>query len=121
MAKGDSLKKFKSEQKEKTTELLEKIIDELQTAGEKVTVSKVATLSGLSRANIYANYKNLFDNSTPIESKTDNKELRQVVKEKDNALHTLRQENKLLKEVNIKLMDQLVAMKILVDNYKTNF
>ena len=116
MAKGDSLKKFKIQQKEKTTELLEKIIEKLQVAGEKVTVSKVATLSGLSRANIYANYKDLFDKSAPIESKTDNKELRQVLKERDNALHNLRQENKALKEANIKLMNQLVMMKILVDN-----
>ncbi len=116
MAKGDSLKKFKSEQKEKTTELLQTIIEELQASGEKVTVSKIATLSGLSRANIYANYKSLFESSAPIESKTDTKELYQVLKEKDNALHTLRQENKALKEANIKLMDQLVMMKILVDN-----
>ena len=116
MPKGDSLKKFKTQQKEKTTKLLEKIIDELQVAGEKVTVSKVATLSGLSRANIYANYKSLFDKSTPIESKPDNKELRQVLKERDNALHNLRQENKALKRANIKLMDQLVMMKISVDN-----
>lgn len=116
MAKGDSLKKFKSEQKEKTTELLETIIDELQAAGEKVTVTKVATLSGLSRANIYANYKNLFDKSAPIESKTDNKELHQVLKKKDNTLHILRKENKALKEANIKLIDQLVMMKILLDD-----
>ncbi|QSZ43196.1 hypothetical protein GJV85_13560 (plasmid) [Sulfurimonas aquatica] len=116
MAKGDSLKKFKSEQKEKTTELLQTIIEELQALGEKVTVSKVATLSGLSRANIYANYKSLFEDSAPIESKTDTKELRQGLKEKDNTLHKLRQENKALKEANTKLMDQLVMMKILVDN-----
>ena len=116
MAKGDSLKKFKTQQKEKTTEILEKIIEELQDTGEKVTVSKVATLSGLSRANIYANYKDLFDKSAPIESKTNNKDLRQVLKAKDNTLHVLRQENQALKEANIKLMDQLVMMKILVDN-----
>lgn len=116
MAKGDSLKKFKSEQKEKTTELLQTIIEELQALGEKVTVSKVATLSSLSRANIYANYKSLFESSTSIESKTDTNELRQVLKEKDNALHILHQENKALKEANIKLMDQLVMMKILLDN-----
>jgi len=115
MAKGDSLKKFKSAQKEKTTELLTTIIEELQVAGEKVTVSKVAILSGLSRANIYANYKSLFEKSAPIESKTDNKELRQLLKEKDNSLHTLHKENKALKEANVKLMDQLVVMKILLD------
>jgi hypothetical protein len=119
MAKGDSLKKFKSEQKEKTTELLKTIIEELQVAGKKVTVSKVATLSGLSRANIYANYKGLFDKSAPIESKTDNKELRLILKEQDNSLHTLRKENKALKEANLKLMDQLVMMKILLNNCKS--
>lgn len=118
MAKGDSLKKFKREQKEKTIELLKKTIEELQASNEKVTVSKVAVLSGLSRANIYANYKSLFDKSIPIESKIDNKELRQVLNEKDNTLHALRKENKALKEANIKLMDQLVMMKILVDNCK---
>jgi len=116
MAKGDSLKKFKSEQKEKTTEILESIIEELQVAGQKVTVSKVATLSGLSRANIYANYKSLFEQSAPIQSKTDSKELRQALKEKDDTLYTLRQENKALKEANIMLMDQLVMMKLVVDN-----
>ncbi|MDF1878432.1 hypothetical protein JHD46_02125 [Sulfurimonas sp. SAG-AH-194-C20] len=115
MAKGDSLKKFKSEQKEKTTELLKTIIVELQEAGTKVSVSKVAALSGLSRANIYANYKILFDKLAPIESKTDNKELRQLLKEKDNSLHVLRKENKALKEANMKLMDQLVMIKILLD------
>ncbi|WP_295004165.1 hypothetical protein [Sulfurimonas sp.] len=88
----------------------------LQVLGEKVTVSKVATLSGLSRANIYANYKSLFEGSAHIESKTDINELRQVVQEKDNALHKLRQDNKALKEANIKLMDQLVMMKILLNN-----
>ena len=58
-------------------------------AGEKVSVSKVATLSGLSRANIYANYKDLFDKTAPIEDKAYYKELREVLKEKESTLHTL--------------------------------
>ena len=116
MAKGDSLKKFKAEQKEKTRQLLQKIIQDLQAAGEKVSVSKVATLAGLSRANIYANYKDLFDKTAPIEDKARYKEHRKVLQEKESTLHTLRQENSLLKEANLKLMDELVAMKILLEN-----
>ncbi len=116
MAKGDALKKFKAEQKEKTRQLLQKIIQDLRVAGEKVSVSKVATLARLSRANIYANYKELFDEITPIEDKAHYKELREVLKEKESTLHTLRQENSLLKKANLKLMDELVAMKILLEN-----
>lgn len=116
MAKGDALKKFKAEQKEKTRQLLQKIIQDLQAAGEKVSVSKVATLARLSRANIYANYKDLFDKPALIEDKAYYKEFREILKDKESTLHTLRQENSSLKEANLKLMDELVAMKILLEN-----
>ena len=83
---------------------------------QKVSVSKVATLAGLSRANIYANYKDLFDKTAPIKDKARYKEHRKVLQEKESTLHTLRQEKSLLKEANLKLMDELVAMKILLEN-----
>lgn len=63
MAKGDSLKKYKMEQKAQTRKRLQTVIKELkQTETGKITVSKIATLAGTTRASIYANYQDLLEN-----------------------------------------------------------
>jgi small-conductance mechanosensitive channel len=114
MAKGDSLKKFKIEQKDGTRKKLQKVIDDLKSSGNKVSVSNVAVLSGISRANIYANYKDLFEKTASINSKIKSEDYRNELKEKNDIIEKLRAENKQLLEANHKLMDQLVAMKILL-------
>jgi cell division protein ZapA (FtsZ GTPase activity inhibitor) len=117
MAKpGDALKEYKIEQKAETTEKIKEAIAILRSSKEKISITKVATLSGISRANIYANYKELFEDISPIESKIKSTEHRKEQKEKNALLDELREENKRLREINNKLMDQLVAMKLLVDS-----
>ncbi|WP_294967200.1 DUF6262 family protein [Sulfurimonas sp.] len=113
MAKGDSLKKYKLEQKEETRKKLQKIIEELQSSGDKVSVSNVATLSGTSRANIYANYKDLFEQTVPIDSKIKRNEHRSDILDKNNLIEKLRKDNKQLRDANAKLMDQIVGIKII--------
>jgi len=117
MAKpGDALKEYKIEQKAETTEKIKEAIAILRASKEKISITKVAALSGISRANIYANYKDLFEDISPIESKIKSTEHRKEQKEKNALLDELREENKRLREINNKLMDQLVAMKLLVDS-----
>lgn len=114
MAKaGDALKEYKIEQKAETTEKIKEAIGILRSSKEKISITKVAALSGISRANIYANYKELFEEISPIESKIKSREHRKELKENNAAMNDLREENKRLREINSKLMDQLVAMKIL--------
>ena len=113
MAKGDSLKKYKLEQKEETRKKLQQIIKELQANGNKVSVANVASLSGISRANIYANYKELFNQSAPIDGKIKNDNYRSNISKKNTLIEALREENKQLRIANKKLMDQLVGVKIL--------
>lgn len=116
MAKaGDALKEYKIEQKAETTEKIKEAIAILRSSKEKISITKVAALSGISRANIYANYKELFEDISPIESKIKSTEHRKEQKEKNALVDELREENKRLREINTKLMDQLVAMKLLLN------
>jgi len=117
MAKGDSLKKYKMEQKAQTRKKLIAVIKELKNAGEtKITVSKIATLAGITRASIYANYKDIINNleSTKIESYTNN------FKDQNDIILSLKEENKRLQSINSKLMDQLVATKLMLKDKKVS-
>lgn len=116
MAKaGDALKDYKIEQKAETTKKIKEAIAILRSSKEKISITKVASLSGISRANIYANYKELFEDISPIESKIKSTIHRKELKEKNAVMDDLREENKRLRAINNQLMDQLVAMKILID------
>ena len=112
MAKGDSLKRYKSEQKAKTRKRVEEAIETLKsTQGDKkITVSQVAALSGITRASIYANYQELLER---LKSPTDKKSLniQNHVRDKDEVIAKLHEENKNLRLANQKLMDQIVALK----------
>lgn len=112
MAKGDSLKKFKIEQKDETRKKLQNVIDDLKSSGAKISVASAAALSGISRANIYANYKDLFEKAASINSKIKTEDYRNELKDKNDIIEKLRAENKHLREANHKLMDQLVGVKI---------
>lgn len=117
MAKpGDALKEYKIEQKAETTEKIKEAVGLLRSSKEKISITKVAALSGISRANIYANYKDLFEDISPIESKIKSTEHRKEQKEKNALVDELREENKRLREINNKLMDQIVVMQILLNS-----
>lgn len=111
---GDALKEYKIEQKAETTEKIKEAIAILRSSKEKISITKVAALSGISRANIYANYKELFEDISPIESKIKSTEHRKELKENNAVINDLRDENKRLRTINNQLIDQLVAMKILL-------
>ncbi len=116
MAKGDSLKRYKIEQKAQTRKRIEGAIETLKsTQGDKkITVSQVATLSGITRASIYANYQDLLER---LKSPTDRSSLKvqNNVKDKDEVISRLREANKDLREANQKLMDQVVALRRLLN------
>lgn len=114
MPKGDSLKRYKEEQKIQTRIKLEEAIMELKASGSaKITVDQLATLCGISRATIYANYKDLIDGLS-TKNQTSPKQKTQL-KEKESILDKLREENRELRLTNNKLMDQVVAMKLLFE------
>lgn len=117
MAKGDSLKRYKTEQKAQTYKRVEEAIETLKsTQGDKkITVSQVATLSGITRASLYANYKDLLER---LKSSGDKKSvnLENNVKDKTEVISKLRTENKDLREANQKLMDQVVTLKKLLNS-----
>jgi hypothetical protein len=115
MAKGDSLKRYKEEQKIQTRIKLEEAIRELKASGsEKITVDQLATICGISRATIYANYKDLLENLSD-RSTTSMKIQANTSKAKDAIIAELREENKKLRLANNTLMDQIVGMKILLE------
>ncbi|OYZ59037.1 MAG: hypothetical protein B7Y17_05840 [Sulfuricurvum sp. 24-42-5] len=115
MPKGDSLKRYKEEQKIQTRIKLEEAVRELKASGsEKITVDQLATLCGISRATIYANYKDLLENLSD-RSTTSMKIQVNTSKAKDAIIAELREENKKLRLTNNALMDQIVGMKILLE------
>ena len=115
MAKGDSLKRYKEEQKTQTRIKLEEAIKELKASGsEKISVDQLATLCGISRATIYANYKDLLENLSD-RSTTSMKIQANTSKAKDAIITELREENKKLRLANNALMDQIVGMKIILE------
>ncbi len=117
MAKaGDALKQYKIEQKVETGQKIEDAIEKLRSSNDKISITKVAILSGVSRANIYANYKELFEDIAPIESKISSTIHRTEIKNKNNLVDDLKEENKRLRDINNKLMDQIVAMKMMLKN-----
>ena len=116
MAKGDSLKRYKNEQKVQTRKRIEEAIETLKsTQGDKkITVSQVAALSRITRASIYANYQDLLER---LKSPTDRSSLKvqNNVKYKDAVISRLHEENKDLREANQKLMDQVIALRKLLN------
>ena len=112
MAKGDSLKRYKIEQKAQTRKRIKEVIEELkQTETGKITVSKIATLSGITRASIYANYQDLLED---LDVKSKKKSSSGEIKEQNDTIERLRDEVKMLKRNNQQLMDQVVALKLLL-------
>lgn len=112
MAKGDSLKRYKIEQKAQTRKRIKEVIEKLkQTETGKIAVSKIATLSGITRASIYANYKDLLEDLN-IKSKA--KDSNGEIKEQNKTIERLRDEVKTLRTNNQQLMDQVVALKLLL-------
>ena len=111
MAKGDSLKRYKAEQKEQTRKNIQETIKRLKLENnEKITVSKIAKEVGLTRSSLYANYKDLLTNITK-ESKTITKKMQSELSSKDSTIQKLKKENNELKKSNSLLMDQVVALK----------
>ena len=112
MPKGDSLKRYKIEQKAQTRKRIKEVIEELkQTETGKITVSKIATLSGITRASIYANYQDLLED---IDVKSKKKGSSGEIKEQNDTIDRLRDEVKMLKRNNQQLMDQVIALKLLL-------
>lgn len=113
MAKGDSLKKYKIEQKEKTRDNLKQVIEGLKRSEGLISISNVAKVSGISRATIYANYKDLFDDLNLTNDK-EIKQHREALTEKSETIEELKKDNRHLREANQKLMDQIIAAKMML-------
>ena len=112
MAKGDSLKRYKIEQKAQTHKRIKEVIEQLkQTETGKISVSKIATLAGITRASIYANYQDLLEN---LDIKSKAKHSNGEINEKNQTIERLRDEVKTLRTNNQLLMDQVVALKLLL-------
>ena len=112
MAKGDSLKKYKMEQKAQTRKRIKEVIEELkQTETGKITVSKIATLAGITRASIYANYQDLLED---LEVNSKKRPSSHSNKEQSETIEKLKAENKALRMGNKQLMDQIIALKVML-------
>ena len=114
MAKGDSLKRYKIEQKAQTRKRIKEVIKELketETETGKITVSKIATLSGITRASIYANYQDLLEDLAIKSKKVSSSG---NTKEQNDTIERLRDEVKILKANNQLFMDQVVALTLML-------
>jgi len=112
MAKGDSLKKYKMEQKAQTRKRIKEVIEELkQTETGKITVSKIATLAGITRASIYANYQDLLED---LEINSKKRPSSQTNKDQSETIEKLKEEIKVLRTGNKQLMDQIIALKAML-------
>ena len=116
MAQGDSLKRYKMEQKEQTRKKIEEVISRLKaTSNKKITVSMVAKEAGLTRAALYATHQDLLVNLNS-ETNSNTKKIKDELDDKDQVIIKLRKENKDLKASNSLLMDQVVALKKILNN-----
>jgi hypothetical protein len=77
-------------------------------------VDQLASLCGISRATIYANYKDLLGNMLN-KATTAAKPAEKDGNEKETLIKSLREENKKLRQSNLTLMDQVVALKLLLE------
>ncbi len=112
MAKGDSLKKYKMEQKAQTHKRIKEVIEELKrTETGKITVSKIATLAGITRASIYANYQDLLED---LEVNSKKRPSSHSNKEQSETIEKLKEEIKVLRTGNKQLMDQIIALKAML-------
>ena len=112
MAKGDSLKRYKIEQKAQTRKRIKAVIEELkETETGKITVSKIAILSGITRASIYANYHDLLED---LDIKSKKVSSSGNTKEQNDTIERLRDEVKTLRTNNQLLMDQVVALTLML-------
>jgi len=115
MPKGEALKQYKQEQRAETRQKLEEAIAELKYSKQKVSVANVAQLSGVSRANIYANYHDLFKkNSSTKTSKTDHQHKRKKLDDQEQIIQKLKEENRQLRQANAALIHEVVALKLLL-------
>jgi len=112
MPKGDSLKKYKMEQKAQTHKRIKEVIEELKrTETGKITVSKIATLAGITRASIYANYQDLL---TDLEINSKKQSSFHSSKDQSETIEKLKAEVKVLRTGNKQLMDQIIALKAML-------
>lgn len=116
MSKNSALKEYKEKQKEEMSQKILEAVQELKDSGNKVSVSNIATLIGVSRANLYANYKDIISNFSNVDTKNTINEQTQTLKVQSKDIDKLRKENKELREINNKLMDQIVAMKVMLQS-----
>jgi len=111
MAKGDSLKRYKADQKEQTRKKIEEAIVRLKKSETgKISVAKLAQEVGVTRATLYANYQDLLLELN-TQTKQTNQKIRDDVKDKNETIRKLKKENQELKSSNALLMDQVVALK----------
>jgi len=116
---NDALIKYKESQKEEMIEKIRQAIKELKDSKTKVSVANIAKLIGVSRANLYSHYKDVIQeySNTGVVEKAKNQT--KSIEVQADMLEKLKKENKELKTINSKLMDQIVAMQIVSekDNY----
>ena len=116
MSKNSALKEYKEKQKEEMSQKILEAAKKLKDSGDKVSVSNIANLIGVSRANLYANYKDIISDFSNVDKNNTINEQSQTLNVQSKNIDKLRKENKELREVNYKLMDQIVAMKIMLQS-----
>lgn len=109
---NDALIKYKKSQKEEMIQKIKKAIKELKDSNSKVSVANIATLVGVSRANLYAHYKDVIQEYSNTGMVKKVKHQAKSIEVREDELKKLKKENKDLKAINTKLMDQIVAIKI---------
>ena len=116
MPKGEKLLEAKQKQKQQTRIKLENAIKEIIELKGDVTVAQIAKLANVSRANIYAHHKDLIENLPKIKLQITSNDTYKELEKAKLSIKTLKNENKDLKADNLKLMDQIVGMKLLLNN-----
>lgn len=116
MPKGEKLLEAKQKQKQQTRIKLENAIKEIIELKGDVTVAQIAKFANVSRANIYAHHKDLIENLPKIKLQTTSNDTYKELEKAKLSIKALKNENKDLKADNLKLMDQIVGMKLLLNN-----
>jgi len=112
---NDALIKYKESQKIEMMNKIQEAIESLKASNTKVSVANIAKLVGVSRANLYAHYKDTIQKFSNTGTLDKVKKQGKSIEIQEDTLQRLKKENKELKDINNKLIDQLVAMKVLAE------
>jgi|GEM_PF-2994704 len=119
--KNEGLKRQEEQRKEETKNKILEAIEKLKKKKEKINFSRISKESGISRNTLYT-YRDFIGEHTTITVNKSNEvqDLEHKVKELNLKNKTLSSENRDLKDSNNKLVEQVMSLKLYIQELESN-